>query len=75
MHVVGQHESCLRARGTLQCMRLLVILALGVIGVAVVMKAAGYDLPLLDYPIGPFGETLTRPQIEVRPPGYDVPLP
>jgi hypothetical protein len=56
-------------------MRLLVILALGGIGVAVVMKAAGYDLPLLDYPIGPLGEGWTRPQIEVRPPGYDVPLP
>jgi hypothetical protein len=52
-----------------------VILLVGVIGTAVVLKAAGYDLPLIDYPIGPLGESWTRPQIEVRPPGYEVPLP
>jgi hypothetical protein len=52
-----------------------IVLVAIVVVAGVGLKAAGYDLPLIDYPIGPFGEPLVRPQIEIHPPGYDVPMP
>lgn len=47
------------------------ILAVGV----VTLKLLGYDVPILDYPLGPLGGPMIQPRIEIQPPGYDVNLP
>jgi hypothetical protein len=43
--------------------------------VAVAWKATGHELPVVDYRLGPIGGPMMQPQIEVKPPGYDVNLP
>ncbi len=52
-------------------MRGLFLLILGVVVVAVLLRTAGVDLPFIDYPIGPIGEDLVRPEIEIQAPGFD----
>jgi hypothetical protein len=42
---------------------------------AVAWKATGHALPVVDYQLGPIGGPMMQPQIEVKPPGYDVNLP
>ncbi len=51
---------------------LIVVLVLVVIGAG--MKLAGQRLPIIDYPVGPFGGSVGGPQIQIQAPGYDVPL-
>lgn len=51
---------------------LVVVLALALVGAG--MKLAGQDLPFIDYQVGPFGGTVGGPNIQIEPPGYDVPL-
>jgi hypothetical protein len=55
-------------------MRFLLIVVLVVVLIGAGMKLAGQRLPFIDYPIGSFGGTVGGPQIEIHPPGYDVPL-
>jgi hypothetical protein len=51
------------------------LLLVGIL-VAVVWKATGHDLPGIDYQLGPIGGPgPVAPQIEIKPPGYDVDLP
>jgi hypothetical protein len=57
-------------------MKGVILLALAAVVIGAVLKAAGVELPLLDYPIGPFGGDLVRPEIEIEPPGFgDFPQP
>jgi hypothetical protein len=51
-------------------MKSLLTLVLAVVVIGVVLKAAGVDLPVIDYPLGPFGGDLVRPEIEVQAPGF-----
>lgn len=55
-------------------MRFLLIVGLVVLLIAGGMKLAGQRLPLIDYPVGPFGGSVGGPQIQIQAPGYDVPL-
>ncbi len=55
-------------------MRFLLIVVLVVVLIGAGMKLAGQRLPFIDYPIGSLGGTVGGPQIEIHPPGYDVPL-
>ena len=65
----------LRWQRTLQCkMRFLLIVVLVVILIGAGMKAAGQRLPFIDYQVGPFGGSVGGPNIEIHPPGYEVPL-
>lgn len=54
-------------------MRGLLILVILVIVVVVGLKAAGVDLPFIDYQVGPMGEGQGPdvPDIQVDPPGFD----
>jgi hypothetical protein len=55
-------------------MRGLLVLALVIVLVGAGLKMAGVELPLLDYPLGPFGTGGTGPgmtDIQVEPPGFD----
>jgi hypothetical protein len=54
-------------------MRALLLLVLVVIVIGVGLKLAGVELPLIDYPIGEFGEGNGpgMPDIQVEPPGFD----
>lgn len=57
---------------------LLFVLVLVVLGAT--LKAAGVRLPIIDYPIGPFGIYDGRgpamPDVQVEPPGFgDFPAP
>lgn len=63
-----------RRRTLLREMRFLLIVVLVVVLIGAGMKLAGQRLPFIDYPIGSFGGTVGGPQIEIHPPGYDVPL-
>ena len=59
-------------------MRGLILLVILVIVVVVGLKAAGVDLPFIDYPLGPMGEGQGpgMPDIQVEPPGFnDFPAP
>ena len=61
-------------RRTLRAMRFLLIVVLVVVLIGAGMKLAGQRLPFIDYQVGPFGGTVGGPQIEIHPPGYDMPL-
>lgn len=56
-------------------MKALLVLVLAVIVVGGGLKMAGVRLPLIDYPIGPFGLYDGRgpamPDIQIEPPGFD----
>ena len=54
-------------------MRALLLFLLVVIVIGVGLKLAGVDLPLIDYPIGGFGEGHGpgMPDIRIEPPGFD----
>jgi hypothetical protein len=54
----------------------LTLLLVGVL-VAAAWKATGHQLPVVDYQIGPLGAPgpVVGPEIEVKPPGYDVHIP
>lgn len=56
-------------------MRFLLAVALLVVIFGVTWKALGHQLPIIEYPLGPFGAPLVHPQIEIHPPGYNVNLP
>ncbi|MEO6295223.1 MAG: hypothetical protein ABIP01_02680 [Candidatus Limnocylindria bacterium] len=61
-------------------MKVLLVLVLAVIVVGGGLKLAGVRLPLIDYPIGPFGIYDGRgpamPDIQIEPPGFgDFPAP
>jgi len=53
----------------------LVVLFFGILAFAVVWRATGHPLPILDSPFGPFGTPLAPPAIRIQAPGYNVPLP
>ena len=55
-------------------MRFLLIVVLVVVLIGAGMKLAGQRLPFIDYQVGPFGGTVGGPNIQINPPGYDVPL-
>ena len=52
---------------------LLLVLAVAILGGG--LKAAGVRLPIIDYPIGPFGIYDGRgpamPDVQIQPPGFD----
>jgi hypothetical protein len=54
-------------------MRTLLVIVVLAIVVVVGLKAAGVDLPFIDYQIGPMGEGQGPgvPDIHVDPPGFD----
>lgn len=57
-------------------MRALLGLVALVVVVGVGLKLAGVDLPVIDYPLGPLGGELDRPQIQIQAPGFgDFPAP
>ena len=61
-------------------MKALFLLVLVVVLVGGGLKAAGVRLPLIDYPIGPFGIYDGRgpamPDVQIEPPGFgDFPAP
>jgi len=61
-------------------MKNLLLLVLIVVLVGGALKVAGVRLPLIDYPVGPFGLFDGRgpamPDIQVEPPGFgDFPAP
>ena len=69
------HGSYLRGRGRLlRGMRFLLIVVLVVVLIGAGMKLAGQRLPFIDYQVGPFGGTVGGPNIQINPPGYDIPL-
>jgi hypothetical protein len=50
------------------------VLVLVILLIGAGLKMTGADLPLLDYPLGPFGAGGTgpgMPDIQVEPPGFD----
>lgn len=51
-------------------MRLLLVFLLLLLLIAGGMKLAGMRIPILDYPLG---GPMTQPQIDVQPPGFDLP--
>ncbi len=55
-------------------MRALAILFFAALLIAVIWRATGHALPLIDYNIGGFGGWF-GPEIRITPPGYNVPLP
>ena len=56
-------------------MRFLFVVVLLVVLIGAGMKAAGQRLPFIDYQVGPFGGSVGGPNIEIHPPGYEVPIP
>jgi hypothetical protein len=61
-------------------MKNLLVLVLIVVLVGGALKVAGVRLPLIDYPVGPFGLFDGRgpamPDIQIEPPGFgDFPAP
>ena len=56
-------------------MKLLLVVVLLVVLVGAGMKLAGQRVPILDYPIGPFGGSVGGPNIQIEPPGYDITIP
>jgi hypothetical protein len=61
-------------------MKNLLVLVLVVVLVGGALKVAGVRLPLIDYPVGPFGLFDGRgpamPDIQIEPPGFgDFPAP
>lgn len=55
-------------------MRFLLIVVVVVVLIGAGMKLAGQELPFIDYEVGPFGGSVGGPNIQIEPPGYDVPL-
>lgn len=57
-------------------MKSLLLTLAAVVVIGVLLKVSGVDLPIIDYPLGPFGGELVRPEIEIQPPGFgDFPAP
>jgi len=55
-------------------MKALLMIALVVVLVGGGLKMAGVRLPLIDYPIGPFGIDTpgpAMPGVQIEPPGFD----
>ena len=56
-------------------MKALFLIAVLVVVVGVGLKAAGVQLPIIDYPIGPAGIFDGRgpamPDVQIQPPGFD----
>ena len=54
-------------------MRALLLLVLFLVLVGGGLKLAGYELPLIDYPIGPIGIDADprMPEIQIEAPGFD----
>ncbi|MDP9270414.1 MAG: hypothetical protein M3P14_05490 [Chloroflexota bacterium] len=56
-------------------MRTMAIVFFTALAVALVWRAMGHPLPIIDSPFGPFGMPLAPPEIRIQAPGYNVPLP
>lgn len=69
----GREPPSVDERGHAGSVKALLVIGLVVVVIGAGMKMAGMDVPLIDYPVGPFGEGQgpIMPRIEVDPPGFN----